>query len=144
MKRLLVIIVIVIAASTVAGVRANLARAWCWPNCTGYGVLGPSTSTNNGCWYAYGEVCSGWNYWAMNGIDKKCWPVCWYYYTQARVLYGFENFNTIRGRFTDTASTFWIRPSDVSMGGYLRAQVNWWPYYDGRQSYASLLNAGAI
>jgi hypothetical protein len=144
MKKLLVVAAIVIATSVAAAGRANVAEAWCWPSCSGYGVLTQTTSTYNGCWYSLGEVCSGWNYWTLNGIDKKCWPVCEYYYTHALVLYGFENSNTIRGRFTDSASTFWIAPRDVSMGGYLRAQINWWPYSDGRMSYSSLLNAAAV
>ena len=144
MKKLLAVAAIVIVVSVAAGVKANVAGAWCWPSCSSYGVLTQTTSTYNGCWYSLGEVCSGWNYWTLNGIDKKCWPVCEYYSTHALVLYGFENSNTIRGRFTDSASTFWISPRDVSMGGYLRAQINWWPYSDGRISYSSLLNAAAV
>jgi hypothetical protein len=89
-------------------------------------------------------VCSGWNYWTMNGIDKRCWPTCVGYYTHALVLYGFENQSTIRGRFADYAAIYRIRPVDVSMGGYLRAQVNWWPYTDGRNSYSSLIHVEAI
>jgi hypothetical protein len=145
MTKLLVLIAIVAAASVAVAARSNVAAgAWCWPSCSGYAVLGADTSTHNGCWYAYGEVCSGWNYWTINGIDKQCWPVCYGYYTHALVLYGFENRNTIRGRFTDYASTWRIRPPDVSMGGYLRAQVNWWPYSDGRTSYSSLVNVEAV
>jgi hypothetical protein len=145
MKKLLALIAIVAATFAAAGVRSSVASAaWCWPTCSGYGVLASNTSTNNGCWYWYGEVCSGWNYWTINGIDKACWPVCSGYYTHALVLYGFENRSTIRGRFTDYTGTYRIRPTDVSMGGYLRAQVNWWPYSDGRTSYSSKLNAGAV
>ena len=144
MKRLLVLTTIVAVSFVGAAVRSDVARAWCWPSCSSYGVLGPDTSTHNGCWYAAGEVCSGWNYWSLNGIDKLCWPVCYGYYTHGLVLYGFENFNTIRGRFTDYSATYRIRPADVSMGGYLRAQVNWWPYSDGRTSYSSLLQAAAV
>jgi hypothetical protein len=144
MKTLLALTVIVAAASLTAAARPDVARAWCWPSCSTHGVLGSSTSTHNGCWYAYGEVCSGWNYWTMNGIDKRCWPVCYGYYTHGLVLYGFENKSTIRGRFTDYAGIYRIRPVDVSMGGYLRNQVNWWPYSDGRTSYASSLQAAAV
>ena len=144
MKRLLVLTAIVAVASVASAVRSDVARAWCWPSCSSYGVLAWDTSTHNGCWYSAGEVCSGWNYWTLNGIDKQCWPVCYGYYTHGLVLYGFENFNTIRGRFTDYAVVVRIRPADVSMGGYLRAQVNWWPYSDGRTSYKSLLQAASV
>lgn len=144
MKRLLVLLAIVAVASVASAVRSDVARAWCWPSCPGYAVLAWNTSTNNGCWYTWGEVCSGWNYWSMNGIDKQCWPVCSSYYTHGLVLYGFENGNTIRGRFTDYAIVVRIRPVDVSMGGYLRAQVNWWPYSDSRSSYKSLLQAASV
>ena len=144
MKRLLVLTAIVAVASVASAVRSDVARAWCWPSCSSYGVLGPNTSAGNGCWYSFGEVCSGWNYWTLNGIDKQCWPVCYAYYTHGLVLYGFENRNTIRGRFTDYSVVARIRPSDVSMGGYLRAQVNWWPYSDGRTSYKSLLQAASV
>jgi hypothetical protein len=145
MKLLATLASTIAIVSAAALVRSSDARAaWCWPSCSGYAVLGPATSTNNGCWYSGGEVCSGWNYWFANGIDKKCTPLCLLGYTQARVLYGFENTSTIRGRFTDYAGIFRIRPPDVSMGGYLRAQVNWWPYYDGRFSYSSYLQVAAI
>jgi hypothetical protein len=146
MKTLLVLTIIV-AGICVAAVRVDTARAtWCWPSCpsSSYGTLASDTSTHNGCWYSYGEVCSGWNYWTINGVDKRCWPVCSAYYTHALILYGFENRSTIRGRFGDNATVYRIRPPDVSMGGYLRAQVNWWPYTDGRTSYASLIHVEAV
>jgi hypothetical protein len=144
--RLCSIVAALAAAGACGAVHADSARAgWCWPSCSAHAVLSPGTSTYNGCWYLGGEVCSGWNYWGVNGIDKQCYPRCDLYgYTQALVLYGFENGSTIRGRFTDYAGIFRIRPVDVSMGGYLRAQVNWWPYFDGRLSHSSLLQAASI
>jgi hypothetical protein len=147
MKTFLVLASIVAAVSIAAAARSETARAtWCWPACgsSNYGVLAWNTSTHNGCWYSYGEVCSGWNYWTLNGVDKRCWPICNGYYTHALVLYGFENRSTIRGRFADYTSIYRIRPADVSMGGYLRAQVNWWPYSDGRTSYSSLVHVEAV
>jgi hypothetical protein len=146
MKTLLVLTAVV-GICVAAAVRPDVGRAaWCWPACpsSSYGVLAWNTSTHNGCWYSSGEVCSGWNYWVLNGVDKRCWPVCDGYYTHALVLYGFENRSTIRGRFADYTSIYRIRPVDVSMGGYLRAQVNWWPYTDGRTSYSSLIHVEAV
>lgn len=143
MKKLIVVIAVVVVAGVAAGVRAQAANAWCWPSCSSYGVLGSQTPANSNCWYSWGEICSGWNYWTVNGIDKRCWPICISGWTQARILYGFENFNTIRGRFTDYAGSFHVLPSDLSMGGYLRGQVNWWPY-TYQTSYSSFLQMAVI
>jgi hypothetical protein len=118
---------------------ATASAGWCWPNCSGYGYLGQSTSTYNGCWYSSGEVCSGWAYWNTNGIAKTCYPGCdWNFNTTGMVLYGFENRERIRGRLTVKAGTVYIQPWSVSMSGYLRAQVAW---YSGP---ASQLNAAAV
>jgi hypothetical protein len=136
-----------VATAVAAAAAPSTSRAaWCWPGCSSFGYLGPSTSTSNGCWYATGEVCSGWNFWSSTGINKQCYPRCdgngW---TQARVLYGFENAQRIRGWYTDYAVTTYIFPSHVSMGGYLRAQVSWFPYLDPSiTSYTSYIHVGAI
>ena len=114
------------------------AAGWCWPNCSSYGLLYPWTSTANGCWYSSGEVCSGWAYWSLNGVAKTCYPGCdaWRQ-TSGQILYGFENSARIRGNFTWIPGTWYIHPSDVGMGGYLRAQVKHW------QGSASQINAAA-
>jgi hypothetical protein len=141
MKRTLIFIgVTACAAAIVAlGRPAHASAGWCWPNCSAYGFLGQSTSTNNGCWYSRGEVCSYWAYWTLNGIAKSCYPSCdWYYNTTGMVLYGFENRERIRGRLTVKRDTVFIQPSNVSMSGWLRAQVAW---YSGP---ASQLNAAAV
>ena len=133
-------------ALAVCAARAPAAHAaWCWPSCSTYGYLGPGTSTYNGCWRSSGEVCSGWNYWTSNGIAKACYPICGYdNYTQARVLYGFENTAAIRGFYTDRAITDYVYPFQLSMGGYLRAQTSWAAYSDGRSSYTSWIHVGAV
>jgi hypothetical protein len=108
-------------------------------------VLRSWTSTNNGCWYGYGEVCSGWNYWSMNGVAKICDVYCYDGVTRGRILYGFENQQHIRGRFTYLARTHRIIPSDVGLGGmYLRAQVSWWYNPDGTPSNPSGVNVAAV
>ena len=141
MKR---IVFLVIACACVAAVVAlarpsSASAGWCWPNCSGYGFLGPSTSTNNGCWWSSGEVCSYWAVWTLNGIAKTCYPGCdWYNNTTGMVLYGFENRERIRGRLTVKRDALYIVPSNVSMSGVLRAQVAW---YSGP---ASQLNAAAV
>jgi hypothetical protein len=140
MKRIVLLFALVVVAVAVGLAQPNAARAgWCWPNCYSYGILGPNTSTYNACFYSYGEVCSGWSYWSVNGISKTCYPGCDYWgYTPGSVLYGFENWDRIRGRVLWTPSRHYISPSDVGMGGYLRAQVLYW------QGAASQINASAI
>jgi hypothetical protein len=145
-RHALPVLAIVVGALALAMVAPGSARAaWCWPSCSTSGYLGPGTSTYNGCWYSSGEVCSGWNNWTSNGISKACYPICeWPGYTQARVLYGFENADRIRGVYTDYAKTDYVFPSALGMGGYLRAQASWVPYSDGRTSYASWIHVGAV
>jgi hypothetical protein len=142
MKRILFfVIACACAAAVVALARpAPAAAGWCWPNCSGYGYLGPSTSTNTGCWFASGEVCSYYGSWFNMGISKTCYPGCdWNYNTTGVVLYGYENHDRIRGRFTARGSeTVYARPNEFAMSGALRAQVTW---YGGP---ASQLNAGGI
>jgi hypothetical protein len=54
------------------------------------------------------------------------------------ILYGFEDGQRIRGRFTVKSGTRYIEPGEVGMGGYLRAQVMW---YSGP---ASQINVAAV
>jgi hypothetical protein len=118
---------------------ASASAGWCWPTCSSYGYLGPATSTTNGCWYSSGEVCSYYGNWFNIGVAKTCYPGCdWNYNTTGVILYGFENHDRIRGRFTSSAvRTVYVRPSELSMSGLLRAQVTW---YAG----ISQLNTAAI
>jgi hypothetical protein len=133
-----------VALATLAGTPPAANAAWCWPSCDTFGWLGPGTSTYNGCWYAAGEVCSGWNTWSANGINKACAPVCSDGWTGARVLYGFENGDRIRGFYTLYAGVRYIYPYQVGMCCYLRAQVSWAPYSDGSPTYASWIHVGAV
>jgi len=139
-RTLLFIVAVACASALVALARPAAASAgWCWPTCSTYGLLGQSTSTNNGCWYSSGEVCSFWANWTLNGIAKTCYPGCdWAYNTTGMILYGFENRERIRGRLTVKRDTVYIQPGNVSMSGLLRAQVAW---YSGP---ASQLNAAAV
>lgn len=145
------LIVLIAAGAIAAALAAALAvpsaakAAWCWPTCSSSGYLGSGTSTYNGCWKYSGEVCSGWNYWSANGISKSCSPICGYgNYTQARILYGFENGSSIRGWYTDIAETRTVYAYQLGMGGYLRAQASWATYPDGRVSYTSYVHVGAV
>jgi hypothetical protein len=140
-----VIAVVAIALAAAVAAPGSAKAAWCWPSCTTFGFLGPGTSTYNGCWNSSGEVCSGWNTWTSTGINKACYPMCiWPGYTQARVLYGFENTERIRGVYTDYAKTDYVYPFELGMGGYLRGQASWVPYSDSRTSYASWIHVGAL
>jgi hypothetical protein len=117
---------------------STASAGWCWPNCSGYGMLGPGTTNGNGCWY-YSEVCSGWGYFYLNGVAKTCYPCDSTYTTTGKILYGFENTERIRGNFTTNPGTRYLRPGDVGMGGYLRAQVSWW---SGTASQINVAAAG--
>ena len=134
----------VVLATFVVATPSAADAAWCWPSCDTFGWLGPGTSTNNGCWYATGEVCSGWNTWTANGINKACAPVCSNGWTGARVLYGFENNSAIRGRYTYYAGVQYIYPYEVAMCCYLRAQASWARFSDGSPSYSSWIHVGAV
>jgi hypothetical protein len=125
MKRIALLFTLLCIAAVVSLERPSHAAAgWCWPNCSSYGILSPWT--NNSCWYN-AAVCSGWGYWYVNGETKTCYPMCdGWSNTSGQILYGFESSDRIRGRFTSYSGTHYIRPADVSMGGYLRAQVTWW------------------
>jgi hypothetical protein len=141
MKRL----VLFVLASACAAAAFALARpapasaGWCWPDCSSFGFLSQWTSTNTGCWFSSGEVCSYYGSWWNMGINKTCYPGCdWNYNTRGIVLYGFENHDRIRGYFTGKADTVYAYPQYLGMSGLLRAQVSW---YSGPASH---LNAGAI
>lgn len=139
MSRIALLVAVAVGVSVVALAQPSKASAgWCWPNCSSYGLLGQSTSTYNACWYRSGEVCSGWAYWSVNGVAKTCYPGCdGSGNTTGQILYGFESYDKIRGRFTVGTGKFYISPSGLGMGGYLRAQVTWW-------SGVSQINAAAI
>jgi hypothetical protein len=139
MSRVLFVIALCCTAAVVALAQPSRASAgWCWPNCSTYGLLYVWTSSGNGCWYSGGEVCSGWSYWSLNGVSKTCYPGCDYWrQTPGQILYGFENSARIRGSLTRLPGTWFIHPSDVGMGGYIRAQVTEW------QGTVSQINAAA-
>jgi hypothetical protein len=136
----------VIACACVAAVAAlarpsSASAGWCWPSCASYALLGPATSTNTGCWFSAGEVCSYYTgNWFNVGMAKTCYPGCdWNYNTTGVMMYGFENHDRIRGKFSSKgAVTLYVRPYELSMSGMLRAQVTW---YGGPPSQ---INAGAI
>jgi hypothetical protein len=139
MTRILLLLTLVASAAILALAQPSRAEAgWCWPNCSSYGLLNWNTSTYNGCWYRSGEVCSGYAYWSVNGVSKTCYPGCDANgNTTGQILYGFESYDRIRGRFTVRTGKFYIAPGDVGMGGYLRSQVTWW-------SGVSQVNVAAI
>ena len=139
MTRVLFLIGLCCVAAVVALAQPSRASAgWCWPNCSSYGYLGQYTSTYNGCWFSSGEVCSYYGSWFNMGVAKTCYPGCDYWHqTPGQILYGFENSARIRGSFTRLPGTWFIHPSDVGMGGYIRAQVTEW------QGTVSQINAAA-
>lgn len=79
--------------------------------------LSSTTVSGSGCWYTPGSACSGWNYWVNNWLQADVY---------GEVLQAFENSERIRGRVRTSAPLVQLQPSDVSMGGYLRASEVWW------------------
>jgi hypothetical protein len=143
MRRIVLFLLATACAALVVAVArpAPAAAGWCWPSCSGYGYLGQWTSTNNGCWFSSGEVCSYYGSWFNMGVRKTCYPGCdWNYNTTGVILYGFENHDRIRGRFTSRggANTLYVEPYELGMSGSLRAQATW---YGGP---ASQINTAAI
>jgi hypothetical protein len=141
MKRFMLFVIACACVAAVAALArpAAASASWCWPSCASYGILNQWTSTNTGCWFSSGEVCSYYNSWFNVGMSKTCYPGCdWNFNTTGVVLYGFENHDRIRGRFSSRgAVTLYVRPVDLSMSGLLRAQVTW---YAGTNQ----INAAAI
>lgn len=139
MTRIAFLFALLAMAAVVGLAQPSTASAgWCWPNCSAYGMLGPGTTTGNGCWYYSSEVCSGWGYFYLNGVSKTCYPCDGSWTTSGKILYGFENAERIRGSFTTNQGTHYVRPGDLGMGGYLRAQVSWWT------GTASQINVAAV
>jgi hypothetical protein len=78
--------------------------------------IGPLPGLYDGdcLWYPFTGQCSGWNTWAY--IDT-------YNNGGGTILNGFENYNRIRGQWIASGGHRTTLPSDVGMGGYLKAQV---------------------
>jgi hypothetical protein len=93
----------------------------------GYWQYGPASlgrghDDANCIWYRGQAACSGWNYWYQNQYSKQTNCGCSFTY-----LLGFENNNTIRGKWISQSVTYWnVAPADVGMGGYLEAHITYW------------------
>ena|SRR6266571_5856841 len=77
-----------------------------------YGWL-PNGYDANCIWYATSAQCSGWNYWQTISLTV---------YSGGPVLNGFENYSTIRGRWTYGGQYSWTSPSSLGMSSYSKAQ----------------------
>lgn len=88
----------------------NIASAAYWEH---YGWV-PNGYDPQCVWYpTYGQ-CSGWNYWVLNDGHV---------YSGGPALTGFENTNTIRGRWTYPGQYAYTHPSDFGMAAYSKAQI---------------------
>ena len=148
MTKLMTLAATCVAAAVVAGAGAGRGDAaiWCWPGSCGYQRMFGWTysATGSPCFYAWGEVCSGWNYWSREDYYRRNRNLY-----GATILYGFENGGVIRGRkdrwFDAGCMPCAIRPGDVAMGGYLRAQSVWWDSgWVGGQAYDVSADIGPI
>jgi hypothetical protein len=99
-----------IVAAVVALCAPSVASATNWEH---YGWL-PSGYDAQCLWYpTYGQ-CSGWNYWVLNDGHV---------YTGGPALTGFENYATIRGRWTYAGQYAYTHPLDFGMPSYVKAQM---------------------
>jgi hypothetical protein len=97
------------------------------PALAGYWQYGPASlgrghDDANCIWYRGQAACSGWNYWYQNQYSKQTNCSCSFTY-----LLGFENNNTIRGRWiSQSVGYLYTFPEDLGMGGYLKAHIRYW------------------
>lgn len=125
--------VMVVASAAALAIPEKASANWCWqkPEPCSFGYLSFNTTNTNGCWYSAGEVCSGWAYWYEQDFYRNYAPIY-----IAKTLYGYENSAHIRGLWsTGNCSPCIVLPSDVGLGGYLKAQDSWWGSGVGEQSY---------
>jgi hypothetical protein len=109
-----------VAAVAVALVLATPAWAGYWQY--GPAWLGRGYDDANCIWYRGQAACSGWNYWYQNQYSKQTNCGCSFTY-----LLGFENNNTIRGRWiSQSVGYLYTFPEDVGMGGYLKTHITYW------------------
>ena len=111
---------VLIAAAVVVLVLAVPAWAGYWQY--GPASLGRGHDDANCIWYRGQAACSGWNYWYQNQYSKETNCSCSFTY-----LLGFENNNTVRGRWiSQSVGYLYTFPEDLGMGGYLKAHITYW------------------
>jgi hypothetical protein len=104
MKRLALLITALLLAAAVPSV----ANAY-WQY---YGWL-PNGYDGDCLWYATSAQCSGWNYWIATQVTV---------YSGGPTLDGFENSQTIRGRWAYAGQYKDVSPAEVNMPRYVKAQ----------------------
>jgi hypothetical protein len=143
-----------VVGATVAAARPESAHgaSWCWPSSCSFGLMyGWTYSAAGGtaCFYTAGEVCSGFANWRTQYYfrhhgDETAYP--------ATILYGFETYSTIRGRFSYAFSNFvnpclpcTVSPGQLSLPTWSRAQDTWWDdgYKSGNPAYAAEISGQA-
>jgi len=93
---------------------ASAWQQWFWT-----GNLGPGDYDPDCIWYYGRAVCSGWNYWDDNTLERES--------QNATILLGYENNSRIRGVYVGPEQfRRVVYPGDLGMGGYLKAHATWW------------------
>lgn len=112
-SKVLPVLAVVAAAAAVAFVAPAAAHGgtFRWPS-SGTATLGPNTSNGGPCWNGLGEVCSGWNYWASDTMNKS---------SGGTLCMGFQNSTTWHCNNFSGSVFISVTPSLVGMGGYLVA-----------------------
>jgi hypothetical protein len=110
----------VFACVALSAPAAASAGYWSW----GFNYLGNSTSSGD-ClfWAQLGQVCSGWNYWYDNALDKRGGGI---------VTHGFLSSDKSAAVVRCCSGWWLIYPSTVGMGGYLKSYAS---YDSGEPSY---------
>jgi hypothetical protein len=102
-----------------------LGGSWHW----GYNYLG--NSTNNGLCSGVvaepGAVCSGWDYWYSNYLDKR---------GGGTICFGWGNNNSSSCYAESGAVVAATRPTDLGMGGYLKS-IAYYEYNAASYLYTS-------
>lgn len=118
MRRLIALFVTVAALAFTGTASAGF---WSW----GYNYLGNSSNNGqcSGVVAEPGAVCSGWNYWYSNYLDKR---------GGGTICFGWGNNNQSACYAESGAVVAATRPSDLGMGGYIKSIA----YYEsGAASY---------
>jgi hypothetical protein len=85
--------------------------------------LGVGHDDPNCIFYRGQAACTGWGYWYRNQYAKVCSYACGTFH----YLIGYENNSVFRSvDIFDTTIYVTVAPSDVGMGGYLKAHITYW------------------
>ena len=110
----LAVLAAVVAVAFVAPAAAK-GGTFRWP-ASGTATFAPNTSNGGPCWNGLGEVCSGWNYWVSDDINKS---------SGGTVCLGFQNSTTWHCNNWSGTISISEDPKILGMGGYLVSSLTY-------------------